>query len=233
MKSVFLIVAFVFGCFSHVSAQDCTPYFPMEKGSEFEISSYKTNGKLTGSCYHKVLERVEDGSHLTVKVSNQSRDKKGNETANTEYVVECQEGIFRFDFSMFMNNESLQAYDNMETTITGKFLELPSAPKPGDVLNEGEMKVVVENAGIPFVTINIRVYDRKVDAIEARETPAGTFECARISYKVETTIGGIIPFTVKSSATEWYAKGVGLVRSENFNNNGKYLGYSELTMIKK
>jgi hypothetical protein len=32
-------------------------------------------------------------------------------------------------------------------------------------------------------------------------------------------------------AKDWIAEGVGMVKSETFNKNGKLLGYSELTQI--
>jgi hypothetical protein len=234
MKHLPLITALLMSvCLSTSFAQECKPYFPMNEGAIFEISSYKTNGKLTGSTKHTVLERTEDGNDVYVKVRNESLDKKGKEVSTSEYAVECKNGLFLIDFSVFMNNESIQAYENMEMSVTGQSVEMPRAPMIGDELNEGNMKIDVSNQGIKFITMDVRVYDRKVEAIEPRTTTAGTFECVKISYKIETTVGGIVPLTVKSSAFEWYASDVGLVRSESFNNGGKQIGYSELTSLVK
>jgi hypothetical protein len=234
MKHLTLIIALVLTtCLSTVFGQDCKPYFPMSEGAVFEITSYKSNGKATGSARHTVLERTESGSNITVKVRNESLDKKGKEVSKSEYTAECKAGIFLIDFSVFMNNESVQAYENMEMTVTGQFIDMPRSPRVGDELNEGDMKITVKNQGIQFMTMSVRIYDRKVEALEQRVTPAGTYDCVKISYKAETTIGGIVPLTVKSSAVEWFAEDVGMVRSESYNNGGKMVGYSELTTLAK
>ena len=38
---------------------------------------------------------------------------------------------------------------------------------------------------------------------------------------------------IEGSSKEWYAEGVGVVRSESYNKNGKLTGYSELTKFEK
>jgi hypothetical protein len=37
----------------------------------------------------------------------------------------------------------------------------------------------------------------------------------------------------EASSKEWYAEGVGLVKSEIYNKKGKLMGYSELTSFEK
>jgi hypothetical protein len=67
-----------------------------------------------------------------------------------------------------------------------------------------------------------------VDAIEDVTTPAGTFNCVKISYDIETKTF----MTMRASGIEWYAKDVGVVRSESYNGKGKLTGYSVLNDIK-
>jgi hypothetical protein len=74
------------------------------------------------------------------------------------------------------------------------------------------------------------VTERKVDAEENVTTPAGSFNCFRVSF-VTTSKGGIGGGTTRSIM--WYAKDVGLVKTENTSENGKLIGRQVLTRIEK
>jgi len=78
------------------------------------------------------------------------------------------------------------------------------------------------------MTMVVKIYDRKVEAIEDMTTPAGTFSC----YKMTSTIETKTMFTVIVKSTDWMAKKVGSVRSETFDKNGNLTGYSVLTSMK-
>jgi hypothetical protein len=73
------------------------------------------------------------------------------------------------------------------------------------------------------------VFNRKVEAVENLTTPAGTFECYKISYDIATKM----MVNVKAKATEWYSNGVGMVKSETYSTDGKLIGSNVLTALKK
>ncbi len=63
---------------------------------------------------------------------------------------------------------------------------------------------------------------------EEVNTKAGTFDCVKISYLMRTKV------VVKSSTvrvTEWYAKGIGLVKSESYDMKGKSEGKKLLVKV--
>jgi hypothetical protein len=72
------------------------------------------------------------------------------------------------------------------------------------------------------------MFNRKVEALESITTPAGTFECYKLTYDME--IKSMIKMTVK--ATQWVARNVGAVKTESFDKNGKLVGYSLLTAFR-
>ena len=76
--------------------------------------------------------------------------------------------------------------------------------------------------------MRIDVTDRKVEALEKITTPAGTFDCMKITSVCFTKM------LIKSETemTDWYAPNVGLVRSETY-QRGKLLTFSELTDLKR
>lgn len=74
----------------------------------------------------------------------------------------------------------------------------------------------------------VNMTDYKVEAREQVTTPAGEFDCLVISQRVSTKV--IVK--VEAGSMEWYAKGIGMVRSESYNKKGKLVGYDVLTELK-
>jgi len=79
------------------------------------------------------------------------------------------------------------------------------------------------------MTMTINISNRKVEAVESLTTPAGTFECYKISYDVATKM----MVNVKSKGVEWYTAGIGMIKSETYSSDGKLLGSNILTSLKK
>lgn len=70
---------------------------------------------------------------------------------------------------------------------------------------------------------------RKSEANKSTTTPAGTFDCFKISYDSEIKAG--LKMTVKG--VEWVAKNIGVVRSESYDKNGKLTGYTVMSALVK
>jgi hypothetical protein len=122
----------------------------------------------------------------------------------------------------------MDAYKDMEVKVETEDMHMPGSLKAGDVLDDGEMTMKISNQGFTFMTIKVKVYNRKVEAIENVTTPAGTFECAKISYDIDTKVG----IAAKFKGIEWTSKNVGVVKSESYNSKGKLQGYTLLTSLK-
>jgi len=128
-----------------------------------------------------------------------------------------------------MSQESMEAYKDMEMKMEGGALEIPASMKAGDVLKNGDMKMSFSSGGMTIMNITMNISNRKVDAVESITTPAGTFECYKISYDVAMKM----MMNMKSKGVEWYAKGVGMVKNETYSSDGKLLGSNVLTALKK
>ncbi len=73
----------------------------------------------------------------------------------------------------------------------------------------------------------MNVTDRKVEAKEAVTTTAGTWDCYKISFKSKMVIKmTVIGIPLNLSGTEWYAPGVGVIKTESKN------GGTAITSIK-
>ena len=65
---------------------------------------------------------------------------------------------------------------------------------------------------------------------EQISTTAGKFNCIKISYLKRTKV---VVKTTTSRVIEWYAKGIGLVKSETYDMDGKIDGKTLLVKVKK
>jgi hypothetical protein len=77
------------------------------------------------------------------------------------------------------------------------------------------------------MNMEIKIQDRKVMAKENIEVPAGTYE----AWKINSIIKLDMMMTRETKNVEWIAKDVGVVRSEQYDKNGKLNSYSVLTEI--
>jgi hypothetical protein len=207
--------------------QDCTFFYPMEKGTIIELQHFDSKAKLSGTTRQEIVDKqIHDGA-ITLTIKNTFLDKKGKELMTSDLTMECRDGVFTFDMDQYLNEEMLAGMKNMKFTIEGDNLEFPSSMKVGEKLRDGTIKLLVKD--MPMMNMSTTVYNRKVEAIEEVTTKAGTFECYKISYDILTD--AIID--IQSSAIEWIARDVGAVRTESYDQNGKLAGYSELVSLEK
>ena len=67
--------------------------------------------------------------------------------------------------------------------------------------------------------------------LERIETPAGEFDCRKITYTIKATF--FLFFSETSNVTEWYAKDIGLVKSEEYTPKEKSRTIKTLVDIKE
>jgi len=209
-------------------AQDCDPYFVASEEAVREMTSYDKKDKLTGTTIQTVKKVKIDGNKTEWTIGVISKDKKGKEISSGDLQMSCEDGIFKMDMKNFINKEMLESFEGMEITMDASDLDYPAELSPGQDLKDGHITVKIANAGINVMTMDVKIYDRKVEAIEDMTTPAGTFSC----YKMSSTIETKTMFSMVVKSTDWIAKNVGSVRSESYDKNGKLTGYTVLTSLK-
>ncbi len=229
MKTIFIAMLSFFA-FSTFAQPDCKPYVPYEVGAKWELTSYSPKGKEEGKIAYELIDKIERDNGYTYTIKSTSFDKKGKEVFTNEFNAYCKDGKFEFDMAMKMDNAAMQSYQNMEMEMDASEFELPSMDaEVGTTLKDGTLEVKVGSNSISMFTMTVLITDRKVEAKEEIETPAGTFNCLVLTQKSTTKM----LVKVEASSKEWYSEGVGLVRSEYYNKKGKLNGYSELTKFEK
>jgi len=229
MKKSFLFSILGIFLTAGIFAQDCPLYYPDALNSQLEYKQYDKKGNLSGSSIQKVTDFKKTGDGYEVRVSAESFDAKGKSLGTMNLAARCEGGIYYIDMKNMVGAQSMEAYKDMEMQMEGGNMELPASMKAGDVLKSGDMKIAFASGGMTIMNMTFNVSNRKVEAVENVTTPAGTFECYKISYDVAAKM----VVNVRTKGVEWYSKGVGLVKSESFSNDGKLLGSNVLASVKK
>lgn len=228
VKILLLTGVFLLGT-TNLFSQECVFYSPVEKGTVLKHSNYDKKDKLTGTSIQTVIDNYVKEGVQTVKIRNEYQDVEMDSVFMTELEMKCKDGRYYVDMESYIGESTLTPYSNMETTFEVENMTIPAELKTGDILDNGRVTVVVSNNGMKIMTISVNISNRKVEAKEDITTPAGTFECYKISYDISTKM----LITIKASTVEWYAKNVGVVRSESYNKKGKLTGYTVLTEFQK
>lgn len=225
------ILASIFGgfLFAGIMAQDCPMYYPDMVNAQLEYKQYDKKGNLTGSSVQKIVDIKKAAGSTEMVVAAESFDAKGKSLGSADLKARCEGGIYYIDMKNLLNQQTMESYKDMEMKIEGGNLEMPASMKAGDLLKNGDMKISFVSNGMSILNMTVNVSNRKVEAIESITTPAGTFECYKISYDVATKM----MINVKTKGVEWFSRGIGLVKSETYDSAGKLLGSNVLTSVKK
>ena len=205
-------------------------YMPFKEGVIMELSNYNKNDKITSSMTHTVSKVSNAGGDFVATISTKLKDKKGESIgAGGSYQLTCKGDLIIMDMQGMIDQTALASMGSMEVEMSGDGLFFPNELNVGDELEGGELNTKASLNGISLMKMNIRIDDRKVVGKESVTTPAGTFDCVKIEQT--TSMSGMGSRTMK--ATVWFAKGVGMVKSENMDKKGNVDSKTVLTKFSK
>ena len=228
-KSYFVFFVFVFVSLAHIEAQDCKLYFTDRVGSIREMTSYDAKDKVTGKIIQEVTSKNATANGVKVGIKTTIFDEKNAQVNSMGMEIVCENNVFKIDMSEYLS-EMLNAYKDMELEFSGDNMAFPSKMSVGDKLDDASMNLKVRTGGMQIMNMDVTISNRIVEAKDKITTPAGTFDCYRISYDTQSKTKII---NVTTSSTEWIADGVGVVKTESFNKKGKMMSYSLLTKFDK
>jgi hypothetical protein len=232
MKKLAIISLFfcsVFIC----NAQECFNYYYLADHSEVELTIYDKKGKVSGRSVYKISDVKKDGNNVSSILNYIFYDEKGKQISSGNGKFKCNGASIDVDMKMSISGEQMAAYKDMEVIANDAYLNYPTKVKTGETLPDGKFNMEVKNNGVPFSGIDYDVVHRKVEGNEKVTSPAGTWECYKISYDAKMIIRTMgIPIPMNFQVLEWYAPGFGIVKSESYKKD-KLVGQTLLTAIKK
>lgn len=220
LKLTLIVVLFQLSAF----AQDCSTFYPFTQGTLSTVTSYDKRGNVSASQEISILEVGNSAGLTTATAQARLKDKRGELITETTFNVTCRGDGVEIDIQSMMSPDLFEQFRGMETDISGTNIVLPNTLSVGDELPDAEMIMKIDMGGVNM-TMEVSMIDRKVVAEESLTTPAGTFDCYVIEYTTKTKMG----MARTGKAKQWIAKGVGLVKQEDYNRNGRVLGRNLLT----
>ena len=227
MKKLFLFVAFIFiGMVS--KAQEI--FFPTKEGTVLVYKMFDKKDNETNMMRYTIMHINRNGSDMDITYLVESIDPKEKLLFKEEITIHQKGDMLYCDMSNFVNKAAFQQNGEIpaEIQVTGNNMEIPSNPKPGDILPDANVEMAMK-MGFINMKISAQVTNRKVEAIEDITVKAGTFKGYKFSSEVTASAMGI---KMKTNNLDWYTKGVGIVKTESYDKNGKLHSHRELIELK-
>ncbi len=225
---ILLLIASSFTLFK----SDCDTLIFFKEGTQITMTSYNDDGKLTGTTKTIYTKVVKNATGASVTANQENYNKKGKLDSKNEFTIKCIKGILFFDMKMMLTEDQAKNNKDFEMTVEGADKEIPTKFEVGSSLKDADITMTFktkEGTEVPLSKINFKVTNRKVEAKESVTTPAGTFECYKITENVEMKT--LFSFKIKSIL--WFSLEAGNVKTESYKESGKFLSKSELTEIVK
>ena len=213
-------------------------YFSTKNGTELVYVNYDEAGQSTSTETMTVRKASKKSSAYSAeyidKIVNQ---KSKNNTSYSRFLwtysggnTVCTEDLM---YGIYIDNDSDPDVYNDEIMNAlksdNKFkgdnsFTLKDKPKGGEAFDDRSYSLTTS-----ILKKEVTVSGGSYLASEELSTTAGKFSCIKITYLQQTKSAVVKKETLR--ITEWYAKGVGLVKRETYNTKGELQGKTLLTRI--
>lgn len=222
---IFILSALLTG---GVKAQDCS-YYSLSEGMVTAYQNQDAKGKVTSTNRSTCMNVSKAGNATIYKMKSEYADAKNKNQSTREYEMRCEGGEFYIDMQSLVDPKSMEAFKGMEVSVDSKDLIFPAGLATGQVLPDANITISAATGGINLLSLLINITNRQVAGTETVTVPAGTFECFKITYDVETKM----MFKIFATVTEYVNMGVGNVKTETYDKKGNLSGTTLLVELKK
>ena len=198
------------------------------------MTMYDKKQKESGKVVYTITGSAKTGTSTSAAFNSEVFNEKGKSISKSSGKYKCTGGILLVDAKVALPSDQSSLYQDAEVKAEDSFIEYPASMSSGQALKDASFKMDMIKNGSTFSTVNFEESERKVIGKESITTPAGTWECWKITFNafMKVTMTGIgIP--VRMQVTEWFAPGFGIVKTETANKNGKLMGSTMITKVQK
>ena len=217
-----------------VMAQDCTFFFPQAEGTVWVRKGYDAKGNLQTVMSYKVDDVETLPTGMEVEADYVYTNPSGTVVNKGDVKAYCQNGEFFMDSQETLSSPGLVSEMSTNVDLTENFINYPNpyaADFDKDNVYFDEASVKIYDKKDRKNRKDMSIYDREFIKIESITTPAGTFDCAKVKYKLATR-SPKSKETLTGYGYEWYSPNVGLVRTEQFDKNNVLQSYTVLEELK-
>jgi hypothetical protein len=221
-----IILALIVSGFT--TAQDCG-FYDLSAGMITAYQNLDAKGKVSSTLRSTCLDVNKVGEAIIYKIKSEYADAKNKNQSTREYNMKCEQGQFYIDMQSMVDPKSMEAFKDMEISVDSKDLVYPSGLMSGQVLPDASITISAASGGVKLMNLVINITNRKVVGTESVTVPAGTFECYKITYDIETKM----MFKINATVAEYVNMGVGNVKTETFDKKGNLSATTILVELKK
>jgi hypothetical protein len=206
-------------------SQNCDSYYYFQKNKTVEMTITNKKGKESGKNIYTIADVNKSGTMVSSTINSELLDSKGKSIATAINNMKCVAGVIMMDMKMFIPSAQ---QEQMGTVAGGGevYIEYPANMKEGDALKDASFSMDFKSKAGMNGSITIEMTNRKVESKESITTPAGTWNCFKITYHSKMNFKMLIGFNMNADVTEWYAPGFGVVKTESGG------GGTEITAVK-
>lgn len=217
MKTLSLILLTLFVGFSS-KAQECSSYFNFTKGAKAELVSYDKKDKVVARMNYTITDFTPVNGGFSLAIATETYDSKGTLLAKGDSFGKCNNGDYQTDIKN-ISSQMIPKSADIKMNIEGDQMVYPKNMKAGDKLPDASFKISssIAASGMTILNVSGKIRNRQVEGTETVETPAGKFECLKISYDMDMKFMGNRTY----KTVEYLAKNVGVVKQVQFNDKGK------------
>ncbi len=210
-----------------ITAQECAAYFPFKEKTTLEYANYNRKEKLQSYSRSTitVVDETDDGMEAQVETATMDEDREVLQEG--AFQVVCKDNILYMNLTDMLSPEMTESFSHMEVTFTGDKMALPSNLEVGQTLPDAQTVIQAASGGVNLLKFTFEITDRTVDAKESVTTPAGTFECFKVSHSMDVKMMIRKSFKV----TTWYNEKLGMIKQETYDRKGRLDSRTELFKV--
>jgi len=194
--------------------------------SKMVVSKIYSQGEATVA---DVLTSDNMGNEFTMQF------KCANDKLYMDFAAAIEEAMKKAGNGSEVNTEEIKNIrENTEMNFSDGFMSFPKNMYPGQKLEDVVFTMKTGDAQFAMEIVS-KLLDRKVDAKEKITTPAGTFDCLKISGKRSSSMKMMgMNKNMGDSTVDyiWFTPGIGVVKQESYSEKGKLINSSQLTAYK-
>ena len=227
MKSIYFSVIILFSVLI-INGQET--FFLTKEGMVLTYKTFDKKDNVTSAMKYTINKVNINGNDIDITYLCESLDNKEKLVFKEEITVHQKGDVMYIDMGNFLNKAAFQQNGEIpaEVEVKGNNMEIPLNPLPGQTLPDANIEMAMK-MGFVNMRMSADITNRKVEAIEDISVSGGSFKCYKFSGDVNTVAMGI---KVQAKSIEWYAKNVGMVKSESYDKKGNLNGRTELVEVR-
>lgn len=228
MKFILSIFSLLF--LTNLTAQnDCNTLFAFQEGVVMEYQTLNKKGKLSTTMRQEIKSVQQEGNSIKANLFYQMKDKKGKEIFAGDSQITCDGESLLIDISAMLPEGVKSMTATGEVTMEGDGFIIPTSLKVGDQLPDSKNNIKIDMSGINM-NIPVEMNNIKIESEEEITTPAGTFKALKMTYD---SYSKAMMMKVEGKVINWFAKGIGNIKTESYDKNGRLMSVQELTKLEK